>query len=101
MPTIFSHGSRAAPNGYATTSRRSICRVGTCTKRPADAQPTSGELEKKEVVAEWAAAWAISRGKPAPVPVHNGFYLLDGRPQQTARYVFPDLREEVVKDMVS
>jgi GNAT superfamily N-acetyltransferase len=52
-------------------------------------------------LAEWAAAWAISRGKPAPVPVHNGFYLLDGRPQQKARYVFPDLREEVVKDMAA
>ncbi|MBV9881779.1 MAG: GNAT family N-acetyltransferase [Sphingomonadaceae bacterium] len=54
-----------------------------------------------DLLAEWAAAWAISRGKPAPVPVHNGFYLLDGRPQQTARYVFPDLREEVVRDMTA
>ena len=51
-------------------------------------------------LAEWAAAWAISRGKPAPVPVHDGFYLLDGRPQQKARYIFPNLREEVVTDMV-
>ena len=51
------------------------------------------------ILAEWTAAWAISRGKPAPAPVHNGFYLLDGRPQQKARYVFPDLREEVVRDM--
>jgi GNAT superfamily N-acetyltransferase len=51
------------------------------------------------LLAEWAAAWAISRGKPAPVPVHDGFYLLDGRPQQVARYVFPDLREAVVRDM--
>jgi GNAT superfamily N-acetyltransferase len=53
----------------------------------------------RALLAEWAAAWAISRGKPAPVGVHNGFYLLDGRPQQKARYVFPDLREEVVRDM--
>jgi GNAT superfamily N-acetyltransferase len=52
-----------------------------------------------EIVAAWTAGWAISRGKPAPVPVHNGFYLEDGRPQQKARYVFPDLRENVVSDL--
>jgi GNAT superfamily N-acetyltransferase len=51
------------------------------------------------ILAEWSAAGAISRGKPAPVPVHDGYYLLDGRPQQKARYVFPGLREDVVRDM--
>lgn len=51
------------------------------------------------IVAAWTAAWAISRGKPAPAPVHNGFYLVDGRPQQKARYVFPDLREDVVGEL--
>ena len=51
------------------------------------------------LLAAWAAGWAISRGKPAPVPAHEGFYLLDGRPQQKARYVFPDLREDVVREL--
>jgi hypothetical protein len=53
------------------------------------------------LLAEWAAAWAVSRGKPGPVPVHNGFYLLDGRPGQIARYVFPDLRPKVVAAMTA
>jgi GNAT superfamily N-acetyltransferase len=49
-----------------------------------------------EILAAWTHAWAISRGKPPPVPVHDGFYLEDGRPQQKARYVFPGVRETVV-----
>jgi GNAT superfamily N-acetyltransferase len=52
-----------------------------------------------EILAAWTAAWAISRGKPAPVPVHGGFYLEDGRAQQKARYVFPDLRQTVVDEL--
>lgn len=51
------------------------------------------------LLAGWTAAWAISRGKPPPVPVNGGFYLEDGRPQQKARYVFPDVREDVVRAM--
>lgn len=53
------------------------------------------------LLAGWAAAWAISRGKPAPVPVRGGFYLEDGRPRQKARYVFPEVREEVVRAMTA
>src|SRR4051794_12850072 len=52
-----------------------------------------------ETIAAWAAAWAISRGKPAPLPIHNGFYIEDGRPRRKARYVFPDLREDVVDEL--
>jgi hypothetical protein len=51
-------------------------------------------------LAAWTEAWAISRGKPAPVPVHHGFYLQDGRPRQKARYVFPDVREGVVRELI-
>lgn len=51
------------------------------------------------IIAAWTAAWAISRGKPAPIAVHGGFYLQDGRPRQTARYVFPALRESVVGEL--
>jgi GNAT superfamily N-acetyltransferase len=54
-----------------------------------------------QIIAAWTAGWAISRGKPPPTPIHNGFYLEDGRPQQKARYVFPDLREEVVRAMTA
>ena len=56
---------------------------------------------ERALIAEWTEGWAISRGKPAPVPVHGGFYLLDGRPQQKARYVFPELREEVVRELTA
>jgi GNAT superfamily N-acetyltransferase len=51
------------------------------------------------IIAAWTAAWAISRGKPAPIPVHGGFFLEDGRPRQAARYVLPDLREDVVGEL--
>lgn len=51
------------------------------------------------IIAAWTAAWAISRGKPAPVPVHGGFYVRDGRPRQTARYVFPQLCETVLGEL--
>lgn len=51
------------------------------------------------IVAAWTAGWATSRRKPAPVAFRNGFYLEDGRPEQKARYVFPDLRESVIGEL--
>jgi GNAT superfamily N-acetyltransferase len=54
-----------------------------------------------EIVARWAAGWAVSRGVQPPVPVHDGVYLEVGLPEQQARYVFPALRADVIRSLVN
>lgn len=47
-------------------------------------------------VARWTAAWAISRGAPAPVAQGGALYVHVGAPDQAGRYVFPTVDPELI-----
>lgn len=53
------------------------------------------------IVEAWVTGWALSRRTPAPTVLPIGFRVDVGLPQQKARYVLPEFRPEVVKDLVS
>lgn len=50
-----------------------------------------------ELVSNWGAGWAISRGTPEPVTVPWGLYIEVGAPGQVGRHVLPEATEAAVR----
>lgn len=48
------------------------------------------------IVEKWLKGWALSRNLPAPVQTGGGFRVDVGWPQQTSRYVFPNVTDELI-----
>ena len=52
------------------------------------------------LLATWIRGWALVRGLPAPVAVHDGAWKVDvGLPDQLVRYVIPDGKPELVAQL--
>lgn len=55
------------------------------------------QVISKQIVETWLKGWSLSRGVPPPVKYQSGLKVDVGLEDQKARYVFPELNDDVFR----